>query len=106
MVERHGNWEVLAKTKRDSVNNLIPEEWKIYPIPSVVQQRDVTGAFICKTLNQEEVDITEADASEILKNTCAGRWKAETVVRAFCHRASVAHQLVYHLVIDLNDKMG
>lgn len=88
------NWQTQAKAKRDSINNSIPPEWRLTSIPSAKEQRDVTGNFICNTLSQEEIEITEADAAEILNYTCTGRWKAETVVKAFSHRASIAHQLV------------
>lgn len=90
-------WQRLATSKRESINNSIPEVWRLSSIPSVEDQRDVTGKFICKYLSREEIEITEADASEIISKTTTGQWKAETVVKAFCHRASVAHQLVISL---------
>lgn len=89
------SWQVRAKTKRDAVNNLIPEQWRIKsPIPSPLEQRDVTGAYICQYLSDAEVKITETDAVGIVKETTAGRWTAVEVAEAFCHRAALAHQLV------------
>lgn len=88
------SWQILAKSKCESISNTIPEAWRLSSIPSVEDQRDVTGEFICKYLSQEEIEITERDAPEIISKTTTGEWKAETVVRAFCHRASIAHQLV------------
>lgn len=87
-------WQRLAKSKRESINSAIPEAWRLSSIPSVEDQRDVTGEFIRKYLSKEEIEITEADAPQIISKTTTGQWKAETVVKAFCHRASIAHQLV------------
>jgi amidase len=88
-------WEALAKEKRDSVHALIPASW-LLPIglPSVEEQRDVTGEYIQQFLSSREVEITETDAVGIVKNTTAGTWKAREVTEAFCHRAAIAHQLV------------
>ncbi|KAI9844152.1 MAG: Acetamidase [Sclerophora amabilis] len=89
------DWEKVAKTKRDSVNALIPEDWQVQkPIPSADQQRDVTGKYIQEYLNAKEIEITETDAAGIVQRTCAGEWKARDVTEAFCHRAAIAHQLV------------
>ncbi|KAL9119923.1 MAG: hypothetical protein Q9187_003523 [Circinaria calcarea] len=87
-------WQEQAKAKRDSINNLIPENWRLpSPIPSAEEQRDVTGKYLWQYLSEREVEITETDAVVITKHTTAGEWKAEEVIRAFCHRASLAHQI-------------
>lgn len=88
------DWQSLAKAKRDSINNSIPQEWRLSSIPSADEQRDVTGEFVCRSLSEEEIAITETEPSGILSKIAEGRWKAEAVVKAFCHRASIAHQLV------------
>lgn len=88
-------WETLAKEKRDSVNALIPKAWLLTsPVPSVAEQRDVTGKYIQQFLSPREIEITETDAVGIVKNTTSGTWKAREVAEAFCHRAALAHQLV------------
>lgn len=88
-------WEAKANAKRQSVNSLIPEKWRIEaPIPSKEMQRDVTGDYIRQYLSKIEVEITESDAVSIVNNTASGQWTAEVVTRAFCHRAAIAHQLV------------
>jgi amidase len=89
-------WETLAKAKRDSVNGLIPKEWLLTaPVPSVAEQRDVTGSYIQQFLSPQEIEITETDAVGIVKNTTSGTWKAREVTEAFCHRAALAHQMVH-----------
>lgn len=87
-------WQELARGKLDSINDSIPEKWRVKSLPSCEQQRNVTGDFIRQYLNTEEAEITESTATTIVKKTSAGQWTAETVARAFCHRASLAHQLV------------
>ncbi|KAI4121988.1 MAG: hypothetical protein LQ347_006673 [Umbilicaria vellea] len=88
------SWQAKAKGKRDAVNDLIPKEWRFTsPIPSAQEQRDVTGEYIWQFLTDREVEITETDAVDIVKQTTTGQWKAEEVTKAFCHRAALAHQI-------------
>ncbi|KAG5294430.1 amidase [Histoplasma ohiense] len=88
------SWEVTAKTKRDSVLNLIPEKWRIpTPIPSASELRDVTR-YIQKFLSPREIEITELDLVSLAQRTTNGQWTAVEVTEAFCHRAALAHQFV------------
>ena len=90
-------WQNQARVKRESVNALIPEKWQLSSqLPSADQQRDVTGNYIQQYLSDREIEITENDAVGIASRTTTGQWKAEEVITAFCHRASLAHQLVWH----------
>jgi amidase len=94
-------WEVLATEKRDFVNALIPKSWLLStPLPSSLEQRDVTGKYIQQFLSPREIEITETDAVGIVKNTTSGAWKAREVAEAFCHRAALAHQMVLSLSTD------
>ncbi|EMC99608.1 hypothetical protein BAUCODRAFT_21378 [Baudoinia panamericana UAMH 10762] len=88
------DWKQKGKEKADSVLALIPKEWRLDKIPSVEEQRDVTGPYIQQFLSEEEIAITETDAVGIVKQTTAGAWSAVDVAKAFCHRAALAHQLV------------
>jgi len=88
-------WEQVAKQKRDSVLELVPKEWRIPSPPSVEEQRNVTGPFIQKYLGQKEIEITESDAVNLVKKASDGTWSAYEITQAFCHRAAVAHQLVF-----------
>ena len=87
------DWEATAKAKLNSINSSIPEKWRLATIPSIQQQKDVTGPFIRAHLSNREIEITETDAFDIAAKTCRGDWQAEEVASAFCHRASLAHQL-------------
>jgi hypothetical protein len=89
------DWKAAGETKRDAVNKLIPEAWRLpVALPPPVDQRNVTGSYIQQFLSPREVEITESTAVEILKHTLTGQWKAVEVAEAFCHRAALAHQLV------------
>ena len=88
------DWKKVGKDKAASVLDLIPQEWRLEKIPSVEEQRDVTGPYIQQFLSKEEVEITETDAVGIVAHTSAGTWKSVDVAKAFCHRAAIAHQLV------------
>lgn len=87
-------WEEIAKQKRESVEALIPPQWRIPSPPSREEQRNVTGDYIHQFLTPEEIQITETDAVGIAARTTKGQWSAEIVTTAFCHRAALAHQLV------------
>lgn len=91
------DWQELGKAKLKSIKESIPEPWRLESLPSNEQQRDVTGGFVRQYLSREEIEITEAIATTIVERTSTGQWTAEAVTRAFCHRASLAHQLVVDL---------
>ena len=88
------DWKALAQAKAASINDLIPAEWRISPLPSIEEQRDVTGAFAHQFLSAQEIEITETDAVGIVERTTTGVWSAVEVAKAFCHRAAIAHQLL------------
>ncbi|KAF2263108.1 amidase [Lojkania enalia] len=90
------SWKERAQAKREAILALIPEEWRIKN-PPIEKQVDVTGKYIQQYLTEREVEITETTADEIVKHTVTGRWSAEDVAKAFCHRAALAHQLVHCL---------
>jgi len=87
------DWRQTAADKRKAVEALIPAEWLISNPPSNEEQRDVTE-YILQFLSKREIEITETDAVGIAEKTTSGTWKALEVIKAFCHRASLAHQLV------------
>ena len=88
------DWKSSATEKKDAILNSIPEKWRVEKLPSNKEQKDVTGPFIHQFLSKREVEITETDVVGIAKATSTGTWSAVEVTEAFCHRASLAHQLV------------
>ncbi|KAL4810834.1 amidase signature domain-containing protein [Aspergillus unguis] len=88
-------WKPLADAKRQSILDAIPAKWRIQePIPSATDLHDVSGSYIEQFLTPREIEITELDAYGIAEKTTTGEWSAVEVTQAFCHRASLAHQLV------------
>ena len=95
------SWQSIATAKHDAINGSIPEVWRLPTVPSVREQRDVTGPFIRSHLTQRESQITETDAVGIVEKTSKGEWSAVEVTKAFCHRAALAQQLVSQIVRHL-----
>lgn len=87
------SWQSLAKAKLSAINASIPSKWRLPNVPSIEEQRDVTGDSIKKSLSEKELEVTGTDAVDIVNKTSNGEWTAEEVTMAFCHRASLAHQL-------------
>jgi amidase len=87
-------WQEIAKEKREAILAAIPKEWRISGLPSVDDQPDVT-TYVEQYLSKEELEITACSADQIAQKCGSGEWTAETVIRAFCHRASLAHQLLH-----------
>lgn len=94
MAANNQDWQTLGKAKLESINESLPQDWRVQSLPSNEQQRDVTGDFIRQYLSKDEIEITEASATTIVERSSSGQWTAEAVMKAFCHRASLAHQLV------------
>ncbi|KAJ0414470.1 amidase signature domain-containing protein [Aspergillus carlsbadensis] len=88
-------WKATAAAKRESLLALIPPEWRLAtPLPPPTELPNVTGPEIRRYLSTQEIKITESSAVDILRKTSSGEWRCEDVVRAFCHRAAVAHQMI------------
>ena len=90
------SWQDVAGAKFQAISDSIPHAWKLSSVASSEENRDVTGSTVTENLSQYEVEITESDAVQIVAKTSSGQWKAVDVANAFCHRASLAHQLVRH----------
>lgn len=96
------SWKELADAKRQSILDAIPEKWRIQdPIPAPEELRDVTGPCIRRFLTAREIEITETDALGITEKTTSGVWSAVEVTEAFCHRAGLAHQLVWSWICSM-----
>ena len=91
------DWKAKAEKKRNAINAAIPPAWRLNEaLPPAAEQRDVTGKnYIQRFLSAREIEITESDAVAIVARTTTGQWKCREVVEAFCHRAALAHQMVF-----------
>jgi hypothetical protein len=95
-------WEKAAKAKREAILARIPKEWILDEIPTPEERKDVTGEYVHvkQLLTDREIEITEADAVDIVNKAASRTWTAVEIVKAFCHRAAIAHQLVSSTLID------
>lgn len=94
-------WQEISTKAKQKVLDDIPSEWKI-PTDQLPGNEvlDVTGIPAeCGLLSKQELEITESFATDIVAKIAKGSWTAEDVARAFCKRASIAHQLVKMLFI-------
>ncbi|KAF5557380.1 general amidase [Fusarium phyllophilum] len=89
------SWEARAAVKRAATLDKIPSEWRLpsEDLERAHSRRDITGSFIEQFLEEETVSITSLKTVEILNAVSEQQLTATKVVRAFCQRAAVAHQI-------------
>ncbi|KAL3447774.1 amidase signature domain-containing protein [Aspergillus insuetus] len=87
-------WEQLA-TERRAVRDQKVAEWQPGPMPLL----ETGQTFVrnvpryCGLLTADQITITESSPSQLLRHLAAGTWSAESVIRAFIARATIAHHL-------------
>ncbi|ETN44270.1 uncharacterized protein HMPREF1541_10450 [Cyphellophora europaea CBS 101466] len=92
MASSEKGWSLVAAEKRFAILQSLPAEWKVV-LEDRSSLKDVTGPYIEKFLDVEEILITNSDAVTILENVANATWTARQVTKAFCHRAALAHQM-------------
>ncbi|KAH7028573.1 amidase signature domain-containing protein [Macrophomina phaseolina] len=86
-------WQRIGREKRQAIDSLLPDHWRVNAVPPAEELPDAT-AFPRALLSERELAITEDFAAEqLLQQLAAGHFSASEVVNAFCHRATIAHQL-------------
>ncbi|KAJ8142356.1 hypothetical protein OY671_004500 [Metschnikowia pulcherrima] len=85
----------IALKKRQQRDTQFKKEWLVpeSQLPSANTKDVSTWIEDSGVLSKSEQEITSALAESIVENIKAKKWTAVEVVKAFCHRASVAHQL-------------
>ncbi|KAJ3483900.1 hypothetical protein NLG97_g7195 [Lecanicillium saksenae] len=89
-------WEDIGARKRALLSASIPKEWRVPSdlLPPASQDDVTMWPTTSGWFTQEELDITEQTAAQLVPRLAAGELSCETVTRAFCKRAAAAHQLV------------
>ncbi len=94
-----GDWKQIAKAKKESVDKLIPKEWRL-PDDIKSKYNETTPVSVIGLhntfgiLNDKEVEITEAyTANELLKHIADKKFTSLEVATAFCKRAAISTQL-------------
>ncbi|RPA89913.1 amidase signature enzyme [Choiromyces venosus 120613-1] len=80
------------RQKKAETNAKLPQEWLIPEPPA--ELRDVTE-YARQFSSPVEIAVTESTAHELVGKLAYGKCSSLEVARAFCHRAAVAHQLIF-----------
>lgn len=86
------NWESIAHEKKARVNNSIFSEWRLDHIPLVLDVPDVEG-FLKTILKGPDDRIAHMSLKEVSDKIAEGELSSYDVVRVFCKRAAIIHQL-------------
>ncbi|KAL9092973.1 MAG: hypothetical protein Q9159_000597 [Coniocarpon cinnabarinum] len=102
------SWQTIAQEKQRQQRESIPSEW-IFDASTLARAKaqcnilDVPGK--CGILEPHELDITEKhDATALVEAMSTGKLRCVDVMRAFCRRAAIAHQLTNCLTEILFDQ--
>ncbi|KAH7370846.1 amidase signature domain-containing protein [Rhexocercosporidium sp. MPI-PUGE-AT-0058] len=87
-------WQKISAEKRESINSRLPEHWKIGQAQLNPDDRDVAN-LPKNFLTKREIELTERlTAAQLIAGLQNGALTSLEVTEAFCHRATIAHQLV------------
>lgn len=94
-------WKGKAAAKRAATLDKIPLEWRLnqMELDKASKQRDLTGSFIQQYLTQDEMDVTQQDATALVSKIKQGEYTARRVCVAFCKAAAIAHQMVRRIAL-------
>lgn len=86
----------IAEKKRCLRDTKFKKEWLIPEdkLPGSDVKDVLSWPIECGFLSSREIEITESDLPSIAKQIQSKTWSAFEVTSAYCHRASIAHQLV------------
>ncbi|CUM64854.1 uncharacterized protein PRCAT00002469001 [Priceomyces carsonii] len=97
MTKKADTYREIASKKLNERNKRFKREWLVpsSKLPKIDESKDVIN-WIQKSgvLSEREIEITESNAIDIVSRIRKRDWRALEVAEAFCHRSSVAHQLV------------
>ena len=91
-----GSYLEISVNKRQERDSKLFPEWLIPEdkLPGADVKNVLAWPVTSGFLSLEEIEITESSARFILESIKNRKWTAYQVALAFCHRASIAHQLV------------
>jgi amidase len=90
------NWESKAKVARHILEKSIKKEWLLpqEKLPAKDRLNVLSVAKESGILSDDELLITDTDATGLVEKMGAGEWTAEQVLVAFTKRATIGHQIV------------
>lgn len=86
----------IAKEKRAARDSKFIKEWLLEPdqLPNSDCKDVLAWPVTSGYLSSKEIEITESDFATLKQHIKSRTWTAYEITSAFCHRASIAHQLV------------
>ncbi|PVH87638.1 amidase [Cadophora sp. DSE1049] len=99
-IGRKASWQSIASKKRAEIFGKIPQEWILSQsvLDQSKKEKKIVGGFIESLLDSETLRITSLDPADIAEKINGGSLTSVNVVRAFCKRAAIAHQLNNNLL--------
>ncbi|SCU81936.1 LAMI_0B08284g1_1 [Lachancea mirantina] len=90
------DYKSVAAQKREARDQAFLEKWLIpeEKLPSADVKDVLSWPLKSGYLTGEEITITESTYNEMHEKIKCKEWSAYQIASAFCHRASIAHQLV------------
>jgi len=90
------SWEAKAQVARDILEKSIQTQWLLPAdkLPSCDRLNVTNVPRESGLLSEEELLMTETDATGLVEQIAKGSWTAEAVLTAFLKRATIGHQLV------------
>jgi amidase len=91
-------WSDIASSAQKSLLDSIPAKWRL-PQPLDSSLTDVRSVpATCGLLTDQQLEITEQTASELMAQLREGKLSSVDVTEAFCARAAIAHQCVNRIL--------
>ncbi len=89
-------WQTQAEAKAADTLSKIPADWvlKQSDLDAAAHQRQLSGAFIEKYLDDETLEIIEHDSLSLIAKIKEQKYTAVQVARSYCKTAAIAHQIV------------
>lgn len=85
-------WEDIAADKRSRISKSIPSDWVVQDAPKDDSMFDFPRTS--GLLSAQELEWTNASATELVAKLAKGELKSVDLTLAFCKRAALAQQLV------------
>lgn len=90
------DWESKAQISRHIQQESIPKQWMLpqEKLPPKNKHNVTRVPYYSDTMSAKELEMTEQDASGLLRRYESGEWTVEEVTTAFLKRATIGQQLV------------
>ncbi|ODV86005.1 hypothetical protein CANARDRAFT_7365 [[Candida] arabinofermentans NRRL YB-2248] len=89
-------WEEASEKKQAELKSAIPDKWIVPGIKKSMAEAGYvnTSLYLDSILPKDEVAITSLTMTELAKKIASNEYSSYQVAEVFCHRASLANQIV------------